>query len=209
MPATRCPKGSPGGALLFVACMDAGQGREQDTVASLVFYIQRLMVTGNFALLAGLAIDEVTDWYLAVYLDAYEWVELPNTFAMALFADGGILASKPYAASGAYINRMSNYCKNCYYQVKAVTSAKACPFNALFWDFLARNESQFGQDARMQLAYKNWHNIAARARLSQWLAQHRQAFELEKRQVFQRHASRNRPKAQRARKTSTQLGLFD
>lgn len=138
-------------------------------------HIQRLMVTGNFALLAGLAIDEVTDWYLAVYVDAYEWVELPNTLGMALFADGGILASKPYAASGAYINRMSNYCKHCYYQVKAVTGAKACPFNALYWDFLARNESQLGQNARMQLAYKNWHNKdaeqqqAIRAQAAQWL----------------------------------------
>ena len=120
-------------------------------------------------------IDKVTDWYLAVYVDAYEWVELPNTLGMALFADGGILASKPYAASGAYINRMSNYCKNCYYQVKAVTGAKACPFNALYWDFLARNESQLGQNARMQLAYKNWHNKdaeqqqAIREQAAQWL----------------------------------------
>lgn len=140
-------------------------------------HIQRLMVTGNFALLAGLAIDEVTAWYLAVYVDAYEWVELPNTLGMALFADGGILASKPYAASGAYINRMSNYCKHCHYQVKEVTGAKACPFNALYWDFLARNESQLGQNARMQLAYKNWHNKtpeqqqAIRAQAAQWLIQ--------------------------------------
>lgn len=121
-------------------------------------HIHRLMVTGNFALLAGLSVKEVTDWYLAVYVDAYEWVELPNTLGMALFADGGVLASKPYAASGAYINRMSNYCKNCRYQVKETTGSKACPFNALYWDFLARNETKLAQNARMQLAYKNWFN---------------------------------------------------
>lgn len=119
-------------------------------------HIQRLMVTGNFALLAGLNVQAVTDWYLAVYVDAYEWVELPNTLGMALFADGGILASKPYAASGAYINRMSNYCKHCYYNVKETLGARACPYNALYWDFLDRNQAILGQNARLQLAYKNW-----------------------------------------------------
>ncbi|WP_333608143.1 cryptochrome/photolyase family protein [Arsukibacterium sp.] len=121
-------------------------------------HIQRLMITGNFALLAGLNVAQVTDWYLAVYADAYEWVELPNTLGMALFADDGLLASKPYAASGAYINRMSNYCKNCHYNVKETAGAKACPFNALYWDFLARNQQQLSGNARMQLAYKNWYN---------------------------------------------------
>ncbi len=124
-------------------------------------HIQRLMVTGNFALLAGLDAKEVSDWYLAVYVDAYEWVELPNTYGMALFADGGELASKPYAASGAYINRMSNYCKNCFYKVKDSTGAKACPFNALYWDFLDRNSELLGQNARLQLAYKNWQRKTA------------------------------------------------
>jgi deoxyribodipyrimidine photolyase-related protein len=124
-------------------------------------HIHRLMITGNFALLAGLDVGEVTDWYLAVYADAYEWVELPNTLGMALFADDGVLASKPYAASGAYINRMSNYCQHCHYKVKESTGDKACPFNALYWDFLARNEQKLGSNARMQLAYKNWYNKAA------------------------------------------------
>ncbi|MCC5452661.1 cryptochrome/photolyase family protein [Rheinheimera sp. UJ51] len=119
-------------------------------------HIQRLMITGNFALLAGLDVQAICDWYLAVYVDAYEWVELPNTMGMALFADGGELASKPYAASGAYVNRMSNYCKNCHYKVKDVTGEKACPFNALYWDFLDRNHEQLGQNARLQLAFKNW-----------------------------------------------------
>lgn len=121
-------------------------------------HIQRLMITGNFALLTGLDVKEVTDWYLAVYADAYEWVELPNTLGMALFADNGVLASKPYAASGAYINRMSNYCQHCHYNVKASTGDDACPFNVMYWDFLARNEQKLGGNARMQLAYKNWYN---------------------------------------------------
>lgn len=121
-------------------------------------HIQRLMITGNFALLSGLDVSAVTDWYLAVYADAYEWVELPNTLGMALFADDGVLASKPYAASGAYINRMSNYCQHCHYKVKESTGEKACPFNVLYWDFLARNEDKLGGNARMQLSYKNWFN---------------------------------------------------
>ena len=124
-------------------------------------HIQRLMITGNFALLSGLEVDDVTDWYLAVYADAYEWVELPNTLGMALFADEGVLASKPYAASGAYINRMSNYCQHCHYKVKESTGEDACPFNSLYWDFLARNEQKLGGNARMQLAYKNWYNKTA------------------------------------------------
>ncbi|KUM54414.1 cryptochrome/photolyase family protein [Rheinheimera sp. EpRS3] len=119
-------------------------------------HIHRLMITGNFALLAGLSVEQVTDWYLAVYADAYEWVELPNTLGMALFADGGVMASKPYAASGAYINRMSNYCKNCAYEVKHTTQTDACPFNALYWDFLHRHQQQFGANPRLALAFANW-----------------------------------------------------
>ncbi|MFC4655717.1 cryptochrome/photolyase family protein [Rheinheimera marina] len=119
-------------------------------------HIQRLMITGNFALLAGLDVQQVCNWYLAVYADAYEWVELPNTLGMALFADNGILASKPYAASGKYIARMSNYCKHCHYDVNDTTGDNACPFNALYWDFLARNQSQLQTSARLQFSYKNW-----------------------------------------------------
>lgn len=135
-------------------CMQ--QAISQTLEFSYAHHIQRLMVTGNFALLAGLSVKEITDWYLAIYADAYEWVELPNTLGMALFADGGVLASKPYAASGAYINRMSNYCKNCHYKVKDSLGELACPFNALYWDFLDRNTATLGQNARLQLAYKNW-----------------------------------------------------
>ena len=105
-------------------------------------HIQRLMITGNFALLAGVAPAEVEEWYLIVYADAFEWVELPNVHGMALFADGGLLASKPYAASGAYINRMSDYCQNCEYDPKMRQGEKACPFNYLYWYFLIVNEER-------------------------------------------------------------------
>lgn len=119
-------------------------------------HIQRLMVTGNFALLAGLNPDEVDAWYLGIYIDAFEWVELPNTRGMALFADGGWLASKPYAASGQYISRMSDYCKSCRYNVKLKTGANACPMNSLYWHFLDRNKDTLQRNNRLALAYRNW-----------------------------------------------------
>lgn len=112
-------------------------------------HIQRLMVTGNFALLAGISPHELHEWYLSVYADAYEWVELPNTVGMSQFADGGLLASKPYAASGAYIKRMSNYCGGCRYDAKQRTGPRACPFNALYWDFIARNRESLAGNPRM------------------------------------------------------------
>ena len=112
-------------------------------------HIQRLMVTGNFALLAGISPQALHEWYLAVYADAFEWVELPNTIGMSQFADGGLLASKPYAASGAYINRMSDYCKGCAFDVKARTGPKACPFNALYWDFISRHADVIKSNPRM------------------------------------------------------------
>jgi deoxyribodipyrimidine photolyase-related protein len=114
-------------------------------------HIQRLMVTGNFALLAGCDPAEVNDWYMVVYADAYEWVELPNTHGMSLHADGGAMASKPYAASGAYINRMSDYCRGCAYDVKQATGARACPFNFLYWDFVARHAQRFAKNPRMAM----------------------------------------------------------
>ncbi len=118
-------------------------------------HIQRLMVTGNFALLAGVHPDAVNDWYLSVYADAYEWVELPNTHGMAIYADGGIMASKPYAASGNYINRMSNYCRHCRYDVRQRTGDAACPFNYLYWDFIARNAERLRGNPRMGLILKS------------------------------------------------------
>ena len=117
-------------------------------------HIQRLMVTGNFALLAGVAPREIERWYLAVYADAYEWVEMPNTFGMAVFADGGQMASKPYAASGAYIDRMSDFCSGCAYQVKLKTGPKACPFNYLYWAFLIRNEARLAKNPRLAMPYR-------------------------------------------------------
>jgi deoxyribodipyrimidine photolyase-related protein len=112
------------------------------------------MVLGNFALLAGLHPDEVNEWYLIVYADAYEWVEMPNVTGMILFADGGLLASKPYAASGSYINKMSNYCKGCHYKVKEKNGAQACPFNYLYWDFLDRNKEKLGNNPRLGMPYR-------------------------------------------------------
>ena len=123
-------------------------------------HIQRLMVLGNFALLAGLDPRLVNEWYLVVYADAYEWVELPNVSGMVLFADGGYLASKPYAAGGAYISRMSNYCGNCSYKVAKKTGEGACPFNYLYWDFLIRNRERLGGNARLGMMYKSLDRMA-------------------------------------------------
>lgn len=117
-------------------------------------HIQRLMVTGNFALIAGIDPHAVHEWYLAVYADAYEWVEAPNTIGMSQFADGGVIGSKPYAASGAYIDRMSDYCGSCRYDPKLKTGPDACPFNYLYWDFLTRNESQLSRLPRLAPAYR-------------------------------------------------------
>ena len=112
-------------------------------------HIQRLMITGNFTLIGGLDPRQVHEWYLAVYADAYEWVELPNTIGMSLHADDGLLESKPYASSGNYINKMSDYCKSCRYDVKQRTGPEACPFNALYWDFIARHHARFSKNPRM------------------------------------------------------------
>lgn len=123
-------------------------------------HIQRLMITGNFALLAGLDVKQMQEWYLAVYSDAYEWVEMPNTLGMALFGDGGVVASKPYAASGKYIHRMSNYCEKCSYDPDVMTGETACPFNALYWDFLVRHEDKFRGNQRMPYVFSTWDKFA-------------------------------------------------
>ncbi|MCL4149362.1 UNVERIFIED_CONTAM: hypothetical protein GTU68_067129 [Idotea baltica] len=119
-------------------------------------HIQRLMILGNFALIAGIKPAHVNEWFLIVYADAYEWVELPNVTGMTLFADGGYLASKPYASGGSYINKMSNYCKNCTYKVSAKTGSDACPFNYLYWDFLDRNRDKLGKNQRIGMMYNTY-----------------------------------------------------
>jgi len=118
-------------------------------------HIQRLMVTGLFALLFGVDPVEVHKWYLAIYYDAVEWVELPNTAGMSQFSDGGIMASKPYAASGKYIARMSNYCAACKYKPEDSTGEKACPFTTLYWDFLLRHEERLVKNPRMAMQVRN------------------------------------------------------
>jgi len=118
-------------------------------------HIQRLMVTGLFAMLLGVKPQEVHRWYLAVYVDAVEWVELPNTLGMSQFADGGVMASKPYCATGAYIDRMSNACKGCRYDPKKASGPEACPFTTLYWDFLARHEKLLAKNQRMTMQLKN------------------------------------------------------
>ncbi|WP_075181740.1 cryptochrome/photolyase family protein [Pantoea sp. 1.19] len=116
-------------------------------------HIQRLMVIGNFSLLAGLSPQAVHEWYLGVYIDAFEWVELPNTLGMSQFADGGLLASKPYVSSAAYINKMSNYCQSCHYAAGERTGDRACPFNALYWDFFARQRDWLENNARLPFVW--------------------------------------------------------
>jgi len=140
-----------------MACIRAAvtQTREE----AYAHHIQRLMITGTFALLAGVHPQEVHEWYLAVYADAYEWVELPNTLGMSQFADGGLLASKPYAASGSYINKMSDYCSGCRYDVKQKTGDNACPFNPLYWDFIIRNEDKLRGNPRLGPVYSTWERM--------------------------------------------------
>ena len=123
---------------------------------SYAHHIQRLMVTGNFALLAGVDPLEVHEWYLAVYADAYEWVEAPNTVGMSQFADGGVVGSKPYVSSGNYIAKMSDYCQSCTYGVKVKRGPDACPFNLLYWHFLLRHRTRFAQNPRMGQIYRTW-----------------------------------------------------
>ena len=117
-------------------------------------HINRLMITGNFALMAGIAPAEIEEWYLCVYADAYDWVELPNVHGMSIYADGGLMSSKPYAAGGAYIDRMSDYCESCTYSPKLKTGPKACPFNYLYWAFLVRNTDKLAGNHRLAMPYR-------------------------------------------------------
>lgn len=142
------------GAETGMACMKAAVGQTRDL--GYAHHIQRLMVTGNFALLAGVDPGAVHEWYLSVYVDAFEWVEAPNTIGMSQFADGGLLGSKPYVSSGAYIDRMSDYCGGCRYRVKEKVGDRACPFNLLYWHFLDRHRERFRANPRMGQMYRVW-----------------------------------------------------
>ena len=137
-----------------MACVKAVVEQTRDQAYA--HHIQRLMVTGVFCLLAGIDPHEVHEWYLSVYVDAFEWVEAPNVIGMALYADGGKLGSKPYAASGAYINRMSDYCEGCQYSVSKKTGENACPYNSLYWDFLIRNRERLENNPRISRSYSTW-----------------------------------------------------
>ncbi|MFQ3185356.1 MAG: deoxyribodipyrimidine photolyase-related protein [Marinomonas primoryensis] len=119
-------------------------------------HIQRLMVTGNFCLLTEIQPKQVDEWYLGIYIDALEWVELPNTRGMSQFADGGWIASKPYAASGNYIHKMSDYCGSCHYKVKEKTGEQACPLNSLYWHFMVKHRERLAKNPRIGMIYGNW-----------------------------------------------------
>jgi deoxyribodipyrimidine photolyase-related protein len=114
------------------------------------------MVTGNFCLLTGINPDQVDQWYLGIYIDAIEWVEMPNTRGMSQFADGGIVGSKAYAASGNYINKMSDYCSNCAYKVKQTTEETACPLNSLYWHFMDKHQHTMARNPRTQMVMSSW-----------------------------------------------------
>ncbi len=128
---------------------------------SYAHHIQRLMITGNFCLLTGIEPQQVDDWYLGIYIDAIEWVELPNTRGMSQFADGGLIASKAYAASGNYVNKMSDYCQGCHYNVKEKTTDNACPLNSLYWHFMEKHSDEFESNPRQAMVYRNWRKQSA------------------------------------------------
>ena len=122
-------------------------------------HILRLMVTGNFALLAGAHPDEVDAWYLGIYIDAIQWVEITNTRALSQFADGGQIGTKTYVSTAAYINRMSSYCQGCYYDKNKKIGDRACPFNSLYWNFLDQHESKLAKNPRISMIYKAWYKM--------------------------------------------------
>lgn len=128
----------------------------QSLTTAYAHHIQRLMVTGNFCLITGINPDEVDEWYLGIYIDALEWVELPNTRGMTQFSDNGIIATKPYASGGNYINKMSDYCSGCHYDVKEKTTEQACPLNSLYWHFLHQHRERLENNPRIGMVYRNW-----------------------------------------------------
>jgi deoxyribodipyrimidine photolyase-related protein len=133
---------------------------EQSLDNAYAHHIQRLMVTGNFCLVTGIHPNQVDAWYLGVYVDAIEWVEMPNTRGMSQFADGGVVATKPYAAGGNYINKMSDYCAGCHYNQKARTGDDACPFNAWYWHFMVQHRKRLEKNPRIGMAYRSWDKMS-------------------------------------------------
>jgi deoxyribodipyrimidine photolyase-related protein len=127
-------------------------------------HIQRLMVTGNFALLAGCDPDEVDAWYLGIYVDAFEWVEMPNTRGMSQFADGGVVGSKPYCGAASYISKQGDYCKGCAYDPKLRHGERACPFNSLYWHFHDRHRALLSGNPRLKMPYQLWEKMGAEER---------------------------------------------
>ncbi|MFT7334583.1 MAG: deoxyribodipyrimidine photolyase-related protein [Porticoccaceae bacterium] len=129
-------------------------------------HIQRLMITGNFALLAGVNPDEIDAWYLGIYIDAIEWVQITNTRGMSQFADGGIVGTKPYVSSASYIDKMSHYCGSCFYKKAIKTGEKACPFNSLYWNFYDKNEDKLGKNPRIGMMYNVWRKMQPEAKIA-------------------------------------------
>jgi deoxyribodipyrimidine photolyase-related protein len=132
------------------------QAIDQSLTYAYAHHIQRLMITGNFCLLTGIHPDQVDAWYLGIYIDAIEWVEMPNTRGMSQFADGGWVATKPYSAGGNYVNKMSDYCKSCHYKVKEKSSQNACPLNSLYWNFMHKHRDKFANNPRIGMVYRSW-----------------------------------------------------
>ena len=156
-------------------CMQQALG--QSLEYAYAHHIQRLMISGNFCLLAGVDPDQVDAWYLGVYIDAIEWVEMPNTRGMSQFADGGLIATKPYCAGGNYISKMSDYCKHCHYDVKQKTTDSACPFNSLYWSFMIRHREQLAANPRIGMIYRSWDRQSSETReatlaRANWCLQH-------------------------------------
>lgn len=144
-------------------CLSQSIGQSLDLAYA--HHIQRLMVTGNFALLAGIDPDEVDRWYLGIYIDAIEWVEITNTRGMSQFADGGIVGTKPYVSSANYIQKMGNYCSQCAYDAKKKTGDGACPFNSLYWHFYAGNRDKLEKNPRIGMAYRTWDKMGNKKEL--------------------------------------------
>ena len=143
-----------------------GHAVEQSLDYAYAHHIQRLMVTGNFALLAGISPDELDEWYLGIYIDAIEWVEITNTRGMSQFADGGIVGTKPYVSSANYINKMSHYCKDCFYDKKVKVGERACPFNSLYWHFYDRHQDKLEKNPRIGMAYRLWNKMDSEKRVA-------------------------------------------